>query len=79
MFAVPWIAIFLAAPATWLSAFRWLSLALLVVGYGAALANGQLGLPATIPVVLLFFAAYAVSTRRKSYLPYVGHALFIVV
>lgn len=79
MFAAPWIAIFLAAPATWSSAFRWLALGLLVAGYSAALANGQLGLAAAVPLALLLSAAYAVSRRRKPYLQYIGHALFIAL
>lgn len=76
MFAVPWIAIFLAAPATWSSAFRWLALGLLVAGYSAALVNGQLTLAAAVPIALLLSAAYAVSPRRKPYLQYFGHVLF---
>jgi membrane protease YdiL (CAAX protease family) len=79
MFALPWIAIFLAAPATWSSAFRWLGLGLLAAGYSAALANGQLSLLAAIPVALLFFTAYAVSRNRKSYFRYIGHGLFIAL
>jgi membrane protease YdiL (CAAX protease family) len=79
MFALPWVAIFLAAPVTWLSTFRWLSLGLLVVGCSAALANGQLGFQATLPVALLLLAAYAVSPHRKSYFQYIGHALFIAL
>lgn len=79
MFAVPWVAIFLAAPATWSSAFRRLGLGLLVVGYSAALANGQLDLLAAIPVAFLLFAANAVSPRHKPYLQSIGHALFIVL
>lgn len=79
MLAVPWIAIFLAAPATWSSAFRWLAVGLLVAGYGAALANGQLDLAAALPVALLLAAAYAVSPRRKPYLQYIGHAVFIAL
>ncbi|MFA5489597.1 MAG: CPBP family intramembrane glutamic endopeptidase [Candidimonas sp.] len=79
MLAVPWIAIFPAALAVWLPAFRWLSLGLLVIGYSAALMTGQLGLSAAIPVALLLFAAYAVSPNRKPYLKYVGHILFIAL
>jgi membrane protease YdiL (CAAX protease family) len=78
MFALPWVAIFLAAPTTWLSAIRWLSLGLLILGYGAALANGQLGFQAAIPVALLLLAAYAVRANRKMHVQYIGHALFIV-
>ncbi|SIO72554.1 hypothetical protein SAMN05444172_8991 [Burkholderia sp. GAS332] len=79
MFALPWVAIFLAVPATWLSAIRWLSLGLLVLGYGAALANGQLGLQAAIPVASLLLAAYAVRSNRNAHVQYIGHALFIVL
>lgn len=79
MSALPWVAIFLAAPATWVSAFRWLSLALLVCGYGAALANGQLGFEALMPLALLIAAACAVPQERKTWLRFGGHALFIVL
>ena len=79
MLTLPWIAIFLAAAATWSSPFRWVGLGLLVAGYSAALAAGQLDLLAAIPIALLLFAAYAVSPPRKSYLQYLGHALFIAL
>jgi len=79
MFALPWVAIFLAAPTAWLSAVRWLSLGLLILGYSAALANGQLGFQAAIPVALLILAAYAVRPNRKMHVRYTGHALFIVL
>lgn len=79
MFALPWVAIFLAAPTTWSPSTRWLGLGLLIVGYGAALANGQLGFQATIPIALLLLAAYAVGSNRKTHVQYLGHALFIVL
>jgi membrane protease YdiL (CAAX protease family) len=79
MFAAPWIAIFLAAPIAWSSALRWLTLGLLGFAYCAALANGQLDILASIPVGLLFFAAYAVSPQRKVYLQYLGHVLFVLL
>lgn len=77
--ALPWIAIFLAAPATWAHAFRWLGLGLLVLGYGAALANGQLGPLAAISIALLFLAACAVSPHRKPHIRYAGHVLFLAL
>ncbi|AKM32274.1 CAAX protease [Pandoraea faecigallinarum] len=79
MLAVPWIAIFPAALAAWWPAFRWLSLGLLIIGYSAALTNGQIGFLAAMPVALLLVAAYAVSPHRKPYLQYFGHALFILL
>lgn len=79
MFAVPWIAIFLASLATWSSAFRSLSLGLLVVGYCAALANGLLSLAATVTVALLLCAAYAILQHRKPQIQYIGHALFVAL
>ncbi|VVE37286.1 CAAX protease [Pandoraea horticolens] len=79
MLAIPWIAIFPAALAAWSPAFRWLSLGLLVIGYSAALVNGQLDPLAVIPVTSLLFVAYAVSPHRKRYLQYIGHALFLVL
>lgn len=51
----------------------------MVLGYGAALANGQLGPLATIPVALLLLAAYAVSQSRKLPLQYAAHMLFLVL
>lgn len=79
MLAMPWIAIFPAALTVWLFPLRWLSLGLLVIGYGVALADGQLGFMAAIPIASLILAAYAVSPRRKPYLQYIGHALFVVL
>lgn len=79
MLALPWIAIFLAAPATWTITFRWLGLGLLALGYCAALVNGQLGPLAAIPIALLVLAAYAVSPRRKPLFQYAGHALFLTL
>ncbi|VVE55666.1 CPBP family intramembrane glutamic endopeptidase [Pandoraea sputorum] len=79
MLTVPWIAIFAAALVVWVPAFRWGSLALLGIGYGAALATGQIDVWAAIPIMALGLAAYAVSSRRKPYLPRIGHTLFIVL
>ncbi len=79
MFALPWVAIFLAVPATWSVALRWLGVALLVVGYGAALASGLVGVPALLAIGALLVAAYAVSSARARYVRYLGHALFIAL
>ncbi|MGF6957837.1 CPBP family intramembrane glutamic endopeptidase [Paraburkholderia youngii] len=79
MFALPWIAIFLAAPATWASTFRWLGVGLLVIGYGTALATGQLGPFASVAIALLGVAAYAVSPARQRYVRYAGHLLFVAL
>jgi hypothetical protein len=77
MFALPWVAIMLAAPATLSSASRWLALGLLIAGYSAAIANGLLGPTAAAPVASLLAAAYAVSPRRKPSVQCIGHAAFI--
>ena len=79
MFAVPWIAIFLAAPIAWSSALRWLAVGLLVIAYGVALAGGQLGVLALIPVALLLMAASAVSPQRTYRMQCAGHLMFIVL
>jgi uncharacterized protein len=79
MLAVPWIALFLAAPVTWSSALRWLCVALLAIGYGAALANGQLGWQALLSIAALIVAAYAVAPQRKPHLRTAGHALFVAL
>lgn len=79
MLIVTWTAVFFAALAMWLPAGRWPSLALLALGYSAALASGQLGLPGGIPIAALLVAAYAVSVRRPRALQSLGHALFIVL
>ncbi|AOY00578.1 CPBP family intramembrane glutamic endopeptidase [Jeongeupia sp. USM3] len=79
MIALPWVAIFLAAPTTYFPAVRRLSLGLLALGYAAALANGQLGLPAAIPLALLVLAAHAVQPDRKPHVRRIGHLLFIAL
>lgn len=79
MVSITWIAVFSAALAISLRAGRWLSLALLATGYCAALASGQLGLLAAIPVAALLLAAYAVSPPRQPTVRYLGHVLFIVL
>lgn len=79
MSALPWIAIFLAAPATFFASCRWIGLGLLIVGYGVALMDGHLRPWAVISVSLLFLAAYAVSPGRNQYVRYAGHALFVAL
>lgn len=79
MLTLPWVAIFLAAPATWLAALRWLGLALLVAGYGTALINGQLGVAALIPIALLAAAAWWAAPPRPAWLRCIGHLLFVVL
>ncbi|WP_109480922.1 CPBP family intramembrane glutamic endopeptidase [Paraburkholderia sp. C35] len=77
MLSVPWIALFVAAPVAWSATLRWLAVGLLAIAYGGALANGQLGVLAAIPLALLVLAAYAVSPRQKSLMQCIGHVLFI--
>ena len=79
MSALPWIAIFLAAPAAFIASCRWVGLGLLIVGYGVALMDGHLRPWAVISVSLLFLAAYAVSPGRNQYVRYAGHALFVAL
>jgi membrane protease YdiL (CAAX protease family) len=79
MLPLPWIALFLAAPATWTHAWRWAGIVLLVAGYGAAAASGRLGALAAIPIALLLVAAVAVSPDRGPRWRWTGHALFILL
>ncbi|MDR7006197.1 CPBP family intramembrane glutamic endopeptidase [Paraburkholderia strydomiana] len=79
MISLPFIALFLAVPAAWTSAARWLVPSLLAVIYFAAFANGQLTPLAAIPLALLLVAAFAVGPHRQAPTRYVGHALFIVL
>jgi membrane protease YdiL (CAAX protease family) len=79
MLPLPWIALFLAAPATLTRSWRWAGLALLVAGYGAASASGRLGPLAIIPITLLLVAAVAVSPGRTAALRWAGHALFVAL
>lgn len=79
LLGLPWIAVLLAVPATWISTLRWLGLGLLVIGYGAALSSGLLGALAAIPVALLLFAAYTISQDYKWTLRFAGHAVFIAL
>ncbi|RFU49287.1 CPBP family intramembrane glutamic endopeptidase [Paraburkholderia sp. DHOC27] len=79
MFAIPWIAVFLAAPIAWFPALRWLTLGLLGVAYVVALANGPLDTLALIPLALLLLAALAVKQRQRLYLQFLGHVLFIAL
>jgi membrane protease YdiL (CAAX protease family) len=79
LFALPWLAIFPAALAAWRGSFRWLVIALLIAGYGAALASGQLDYTALLSIALLLAAAWAVGENRTPYCRYTGHAVFILV
>jgi len=79
MATLPWIAIFLAVPAAWLSAARWLSFALLAIGYVAAAVGGLLGLPALLPIALLLVSAYGLFQQRDLRLQILWHALFVVI
>lgn len=75
--ALPWIALFFATPALCASSWRKLGLALVVFGYAAALAGGQLGLEALPAFVLLGLAAYWVAPTSRPVLQVAGHALAI--
>jgi membrane protease YdiL (CAAX protease family) len=79
MFVLSWVAIFLAVPATWLIERRAIGVALLVIGYGAALASGMLGAAALTAIVVLIVLAYAVLPPRPPAVRRVAHALFIVL
>jgi membrane protease YdiL (CAAX protease family) len=79
MFVLSWVAIFLAVPATWLIERRAIGVALLVIGYGAALASGMLGAAALTTIVVLIVLAYAVLPPRPPAVRRVAHALFIVL
>jgi membrane protease YdiL (CAAX protease family) len=79
MLAAPFIALFLAVPAMGSPAARWFVPGLLVVGYAAALSNGQITPVAAIPLGLLLVAAFAVAPHRQARVRCAGHALFIVL
>ena len=77
MFVLQWSAIFLAAASTLRPAWHRGTLALLVIGYGAAFAGDALGLAAFGPLALLVLAAWAVALQRRPSVRYGGHLLFI--
>lgn len=79
MTALPWIAIFLAAPAAWSRQLRGIGLGLLALGYGAALTAGQLTPAAALTVAPLALAAWAVQPSRPLALRAGGHAAFIAI
>jgi membrane protease YdiL (CAAX protease family) len=79
MFVLSWIGIFLAAPATWLIERRAIGVALLVLGYGAALADGRLGGAALAALGALLVLAYAVLPPRPPGVRRAAHAVFIVL
>ncbi len=79
MYVLQWLAIFLAVPSTWLDKSRRFPLALLTLGYGAALVDGQVGAKALYALVLLLVAAYGVAPARPPVVRYAGHALFFVL
>jgi uncharacterized protein len=79
MLGLPWLAIFLAVPATYWRALRWLGVALLVLGYGAAYAHGWLGAPALAAIAVLVALACAVRPPRPAGLRVAAHMLFVVL
>lgn len=60
-------------------ALPWPYLALLSIGYGLALAYGQLAWTAAISVALLLLAGYAVRQREMPVGRVLGHVLFLVM
>jgi uncharacterized protein len=79
LLSLPWIAIFLAAPATWAPALQWLGLTLLALGYSAALTLGQVDAMAGIAIALLALAAYTVAPHHHRAVRAAGHALFVAL
>jgi uncharacterized protein len=79
MFVASWSAIFMAAWLILLSDYRRLGLSLLIIGYACALADGQLGATALLPILLLLYAAWAVSAQRPRPWKVAGHVLFIAL
>ncbi|MFC0694540.1 CPBP family intramembrane glutamic endopeptidase [Paraburkholderia humisilvae] len=79
MFVLCWAAIFLAVPVTWLTERRAIAVALLVIGYGAALVDGRLGAAALAAIVVLLALAYAVLPPRPPAVRRAAHAVFIVL
>lgn len=73
-----WASIFLGALSLWWPRFRSASVALLAGGYLLALGTGRLDWRASIPIVLLLLAAYAVGPRRPRRWRIVGHVLFVL-
>lgn len=60
-------------------ALRWISLALLVIGYCMALGVGQLGLPAMVTLGLLIMAGICVTQFKQRAVICCGHGLFILL
>ncbi|CAN7477462.1 MULTISPECIES: CPBP family intramembrane glutamic endopeptidase [Pseudomonas] len=60
-------------------ALPWPYLAMLAIGYGLALAYGQLAWTALISVALLLFAGYAVRQQPMPIGRFLGHILFVVM
>lgn len=79
MVAAPFIALFLAVPAVWSPAARWLVPGLLIVGYAAAMSIGQLTPLAVLSLGLLLAAAFAVAPQRQGWMRHAGHIVFIVL
>lgn len=79
MSVLPWTAIFLAVPSLWPPTLRRLGVGLLCAGYGFGFANGQLGLLAAAPLLLLVAAAMLVAPHRTAHSRNLGHALFIAL
>jgi membrane protease YdiL (CAAX protease family) len=79
MTVLPWIAMFLAAPAVSMPPLRRLGFALLVLALAAAAFAGQIGPAAALALGLLLLAAWAVFPRRPAWLRVAGHALFIAL
>ncbi|MFC0397090.1 CPBP family intramembrane glutamic endopeptidase [Paraburkholderia rhizosphaerae] len=79
MFVLSWAAIFLAVPATWTIERRAIAVTLLVIGYGAALADGMLNAVALVAIAVLLVLAYAVLPPRPPSVRRAAHAVFIVL
>lgn len=62
-----------------MSAIRWTSLTLLIIGYSIALNHGDLSLPAAVFIGLLIMAGICVSQFSQRPVVWFGHGLFIVL
>jgi uncharacterized protein len=77
MSVLQWCLIFAGALLLWIPKMRYISLALLGMGYVLAYPNGQIDLRAGIPILLLLVAGYANSAPSKPPLQILAHLLFV--
>lgn len=79
MIVLQWSLIFAGALLLWHPGLRLGAMVPLVIGYALGAANGALGLPAAIPILLLLLAACLIRSQQKTIPAFVSHLIVLLL